>query len=192
RSLSQWFFRITDYADRLLDNLQTLRGWPDKVKIMQHNWIGRSYGVEVHFPIEGSDRSLAVFTTRIDTIYGATFMVMAPEHPLVPELIAEAPNRGDIEAFIEAVSRQDEISRSAAETEKLGIFTGRYCRNPVSGERIPIWLGNYVLMGYGTGAIMAVPAHDQRDLEFARRYGLRIPSPPGRDRKSTRLNSSHV
>mgnify|MGYP001252444421 CR=1 FL=1 len=174
RDLEQWFFRITQYAERLLSELDELTGWPDKVKIMQRNWIGKSTGVEIRFPIKGMDQDLAVFTTRADTIYGATFMVIAPEHPLVPQLIADSPDRAAIERFIEEVRRQGEIARAAEDAEKLGVFTGRYCVNPFTGEEIPIWIGNYVLMGYGTGAIMAVPAHDQRDLDFARRYGLPV------------------
>jgi len=174
RELEQWFFRITQYADRLLEDLDNLPGWPEKVKIMQRNWIGKSHGVEIRFPIKGMDEVLPVFTTRADTIYGATYMVVAPEHPLVPRLIADSPDRAAIERFIEDVRRQDEIARTAEEGEKLGMFTGSYCVNPFTGEDIPIWIGNYVLMGYGTGAIMAVPAHAQRDLDFARRYGLPV------------------
>jgi len=174
KHLEQWFFRITSYAQRLLDNLQKLDGWPDKVKTMQHNWIGRSEGAMLKFAIDGTDKILEVFTTRPDTIYGATFMVMAPEHPWVEELIDGADNEAEIRRFIAQVVHEDEISRTAEDTEKLGIFTGKYCINPLSGERIPIWLGNYVLMGYGTGAIMAVPAHDQRDFEFARKYDIPV------------------
>ncbi|MBO8140544.1 MAG: leucine--tRNA ligase [Firmicutes bacterium] len=174
KDLEQWFFRITRYADRLLEDLDRLDGWPEKVKTMQRNWIGRSVGVEVRFPIKGMDEELAIFTTRADTIYGATYMVVAPEHPLVPRLIADNPDREAIERFIEDVRRQDELARAAEDSEKLGVFTGSYCVNPFTGEEIPIWIGNYVLMGYGTGAIMAVPAHDQRDLDFARKYGLPV------------------
>ncbi len=174
RDLEQWFFRITAYAERLLNELDELAGWPDKVKIMQRNWIGRSTGVEIRFPVKGMDEQLAVFTTRADTIYGATYMVIAPEHPLVPRLIAGSPEREAIERFIDEVRRQGEVVRAAEDTEKLGMFTGSYCVNPFTGEEIPVWIGNYVLMGYGTGAIMAVPAHDQRDLDFARRYGLPV------------------
>jgi len=174
KSLSQWFFRITDYADRLLANLEKLPGWPERVKTMQFNWIGRSEGAEIRFPIKGSDKSLAVFTTRPDTLFGVTYMVMAPEHEWVEELIAGKPGEAEIRAFIERVTRQDEITRTAADREKEGIFTGVYCINPVNGEEIPIYLGDYVLAGYGTGAIMAVPAHDQRDFEFARKYGIPV------------------
>lgn len=174
RELEQWFFRITDYADRLLEDLDRLEGWPEKVKTMQRNWIGKSYGVEIHFPLQGRDGHLAVFTTRPDTIFGATYMVVAPEHPLVDTLIADAPGKDEIRRFIEDVKKQDEIARTSEEGDKVGVFTGSYCINPFTGEPIPIWIGNYVLMGYGTGAIMAVPAHDQRDLDFARAYDLPV------------------
>jgi leucyl-tRNA synthetase len=174
RELEQWFFRITKYADRLLDNLDKLDGWPEKVKIMQANWIGRSEGAEILFPVKGFDEHLAVFTTRPDTIFGATYMVLAPEHPLVDKLISGTPNEGAIRSFIAQVAAQDEMDRTAEHTEKLGMFTGGYCINPATKEEIPVWIGNYVLMGYGTGAIMAVPAHDQRDLDFARKYGLKV------------------
>lgn len=174
RELEQWFFRITDYADRLLANLDRLPGWPEKVKIMQRNWIGKSHGAEIRFPIEGHPSPLTVFTTRPDTVHGATYMVVAPEHPVVDDLISGNEREAEIRSFIREVLAQDEWVRSAEETEKKGIFTGRYCVNPFTGERIPIWIGNYVLMGYGTGAIMAVPAHDQRDFEFARKYDLPV------------------
>lgn len=174
RDLEQWFFRITEYADELLEDLDELKGWPDKVKVMQRNWIGKSHGAEIRFPIQGRDDALAVFTTRPDTIFGATYMVVAPDHPLVPELIAEASNRAEIEEFIATVTAQDEMQRTAEDAEKLGMFTGSYCLNPFSKEPIPIWIGNYVLAGYGTGAIMAVPAHDERDLQFARKYDLPV------------------
>lgn len=172
--LEQWFFRITDYAERLLANLDTLDGWPERVKIMQRNWIGKSTGVEIRFPIVGTDQELTVFTTRPDTVFGVTYMVMAPEHPMVGDLIANAPNRSEIEAFIERVKGQDDMTRSSEDRDKEGIDTGAKCQNPVTGEQIPIFLGDYVLMGYGTGAIMAVPAHDERDFAFARKYSLPI------------------
>ena len=174
KELVQWFLRITEYADRLLNNLERLKGWPERVKTMQANWIGRSEGVEIRFPIKGTDRELAVFTTRPDTIFGVTYMVMAPEHPWVPELIADHPNKAEIEAFIERVRRKGEIERTAEDRDKEGIFIGAYCINPLSGEEIPIYLGDYVLATYGTGAIMAVPAHDQRDFEFARKYQIPV------------------
>ncbi len=174
RELEQWFFRITDYADRLLEDLDELHGWPEKVKTMQRNWIGKSFGVEIRFPLQGRNGHLAVFTTRPDTIFGATYMVIAPEHPLVETLIADAPNKDAIQRFIADVKKQDEMDRTSDEGDKVGMFTGSYCINPFTEEPIPIWIGNYVLMGYGTGAIMAVPAHDQRDLDFARTYDLPV------------------
>lgn len=174
RELEQWFFRITDYAERLLADLEKLDGWPEKVKTMQHNWIGKSVGTEIRFPLQGRDGDLAVFTTRPDTIFGVTYMVIAPEHPLVDTLIEDAPDKEAVRRFIDEVKKQDEIARTSEEGEKLGVFTGSYCLHPFTGEPIPIWIGNYVLMGYGTGAIMAVPAHDQRDLDFARKYDLPV------------------
>ncbi|MCL4515921.1 MAG: leucine--tRNA ligase [Firmicutes bacterium] len=171
--LEQWFFKITDYADKLLANLEKLTGWPDKVKIMQENWIGRSEGVEAFFKTENG-LPLPVFTTRPDTIYGVTYMVVAPEHPVVDELIKGTPNEAVVRRFIAEVRAQDDITRTSTETEKKGIFSGAYAINPVNGAKIPIWLANYVLASYGTGAVMGVPAHDQRDFEFARKYGLPV------------------
>ena len=171
RDMEQWFLRITDYQDALLDDMAELPAWPERVLQQQKNWVGRSQGAEVSFAIEGGG-SIRVFTTRIDTIYGATFSVLAPEHPLVDSLMADADR-----ATKETLARlrgQDRRARLAGQVEKEGLFTGRYSTNPFSGERIPIWVGNFVLMGYGTGAIMAVPAHDERDFEFARKYGLRV------------------
>ena len=172
--LEQWFFRITDYADRLLDGLDKLDGWPEKVKAMQANWIGRSEGTEIVFSIEGFEDTLPVFTTRPDTVFGVTYMVIAPEHPLVGKLIAGQENEKAIRAFLKEVLSQDEITRTSEETEKRGVLTGRYAINPLNNERIPILIGNYVLGGYGTGAVMGVPAHDQRDFAFAKQYGLPI------------------
>lgn len=172
--LEQWFLKITAYADRLLENLDRLDGWPERVKIMQKNWIGKSHGTEIEFPIVGHDEVLRVFTTRPDTLYGVTYMVVAPEHPIVKKLIAGTERQAEIEAFIERVAKQDIEARTADELDKEGIFTGAYCRNPVTDEEIPIYLGDYVLMGYGTGAIMAVPAHDERDFAFAKKYNLPI------------------
>ncbi len=173
RDLEQWFFRITDYADRLLEDLDLLPEWPEKVRTMQRNWIGRSYGVEVDFPLAGRVEALRVYTTRPDTIYGATFMVLAPEHPLLPNLTGEA-QRAEVEAYVNAARQQTDIQRLSTEGGKTGAATGAYAINPMTGERIPIWVADYVLGGYGTGAIMAVPAHDERDFEFARHFGLRI------------------
>ncbi|MBF7082183.1 leucine--tRNA ligase [Desulfallas sp. Bu1-1] len=174
RELEQWFFKITDYADRLLADLDKLEGWPEKVKIMQENWIGRSEGAEITFDIEGQDETITVFTTRPDTIYGVTYMVLAPEHPLVEKLIEGKPQAQEIRDFIAGVRNLSELARTSTEAEKIGLFTGAYCVNPVNGEKVPILVGNYVLMEYGTGAVMGVPAHDQRDFEFARKYGLPI------------------
>src|SRR5579872_2369272 len=142
---------------------------------MQKNWIGRSEGAEIQFPLAQSNKEhITVFTTRPDTVFGATFMVLAPEHPLVPRLTSEA-QRAEVEAYVERAKRETEIERTATDREKTGVFTGGYCRNPFSGERIPVYIADYVLIGYGTGAIMAVPAHDERDFEFATKYGLEIP-----------------
>ncbi len=173
KDLEQWFLKITDYADRLLDDLELLRGtWPEKVRVMQANWIGRSHGAEVDFEAETGD-AIRIYTTRPDTLFGATFMVLAPEHPLVERVTAE-PQRADVHAYVERARRETEIERMSTEREKTGVFTGAYATNPVNGERIPIWIADYVLMGYGTGAIMAVPGHDERDLEFAAKFGLEI------------------
>ncbi len=174
RSLEQWFFKTTDYAQRLLDNLEKLEGWPDKVKVMQKNWIGRSEGLDVDFSIAGSDEKLTVFTTRADTIYGVSYIVLAPEHPMVSSLIAGSEDEEKLKEFIEEVLKQDDMVRTAEDTEKVGMFTGSYAVNPVTGEKVPIWIGNYVLIEYGTGAVMGVPAHDERDFDFARKYGLPI------------------
>jgi leucyl-tRNA synthetase len=175
KELEQWFLRITAYADELLEGCDRLAaGWPERVLTMQRNWIGRSSGVEVDFPVVGGDVPIRIFTTRQDTLYGATFLVLAPEHPLVRPLVAGLPREGEVLAFVEQTTRQDRIARTAVTTEKLGVFTGRYAVNPLSGEMVPIWVANFVLMEYGTGAIMAVPAHDQRDFEFARKYGLPV------------------
>jgi leucyl-tRNA synthetase len=173
KELSQWFLRITAYADELLDCLTTLgKGWPERVLTMQRNWIGKSHGMEIDFPIEDRDESITVFTTRQDTLYGATFMSLAPEHPLVESLIEGKPEADAVRTFKDKVDRMDNIVRTAEDLEKEGCFTGSYCINPVTGIRMPIFVANFVLMGYGTGAVMAVPAHDQRDFEFARKYDL--------------------
>jgi leucyl-tRNA synthetase len=172
RDLEQWFLKITDYADRLDDGLDTLEHWPEKVKLMQRNWIGRSVGADVEFPVASLEKTLRIFTTRPDTIYGATFMVLAPEHPDVAALIADNSDRAAIEQWIAGVRNQSNLERQ--EAGKEGRFTGKTATNPFTNEEIPIWLGNFVLMQYGTGAIMAVPGHDQRDFEFANQYGLQI------------------
>jgi len=173
KDMEQWFLRITDYAEELLKDLETLEGgWPERVLTMQRNWIGKSYGAELTFQVKDMDETITVFTTRPDTLYGATFMSVAAEHPMVEKLIADAPNKADIEAFVTNIRNMDRIKRGAEDLEKEGVFTGKYCVNPVTGKAIPIYVANFVLMGYGTGAVMAVPAHDQRDFEFARKYEL--------------------
>jgi leucyl-tRNA synthetase len=174
RDLEQWFLKITDYAEKLLDDHDLLDGWPEKVKTMQKNWIGRSEGTRVNFELPKLDKELEVFTTRPDTLFGATYMVLAPEHPYVSELTAGTEKEAEVKEFVKKVKKQKEQERTSAETEKLGIFTGAYAKNPVNGEEIPVYIANYVLMGYGTGAIMAVPAHDQRDFDFARKYEIDI------------------
>jgi leucyl-tRNA synthetase len=174
KELSQWYFKITDYADRLLDNLETLDGWPSKVKMMQKNWIGRSIGAEVDFEIVGFDKKMKIFTTRPDTLYGVTYMVLAPEHPFVKELISGTDKEAEIKVFNDKLHQMSDIERTSTTLEKEGVFTGRYCVNPLNDKQVPIFIANYVLMDYGTGAIMAVPAHDQRDFDFAVKYGLEI------------------
>lgn len=173
KDLAQWFFKITDYADRLLADLEKLPGWPEKVKVMQQNWIGKSHGAEVIFKTEAG-HELKVFTTRPDTIFGVTYMAMAPEHPLVEELIQGKEQAEEVREFVKKVRRMSEIDRMATDMEKEGVFTGAYAINPLTQERIPIYVANYVLMDYGTGIVMGVPAHDQRDFEFARKYNLPV------------------
>jgi leucyl-tRNA synthetase len=174
RVLTQWYFRITEYADRLLDDMAALEGtWPDRVLLMQRNWIGRSEGAEVEFAIEGRDEPVTVFTTRPDTLYGATFFVVAADSPLADELCAPE-RRAELAAYQAQVRKLTDIERQSVDRPKTGVFLGRHAVNPVNGERIPIWAADYVLPDYGTGAIMAVPAHDQRDLDFARVYGLPV------------------
>ncbi len=174
RDLEQWFFKITDYADRLLEDMALLDKWPNKVRVMQTNWIGRSEGAEVKFPVVGLEgESMLIYTTRPDTLFGATFMVLAPEHPLV-ERVTTDEHRAAVRAYAEKARKETEIERLSTEREKTGVATGGFAINPVNGERIPIWVADYVLMTYGTGAIMAVPGHDQRDFYFARKYRLPI------------------
>ena len=175
RDLEQWFLRITDYADQLLD-FSGLLDWPEKILTMQANWIGRSQGVEIGFDISQyglEEKEVRTFTTRIDTIFGVTFMVLAPEHPLV-EGLTTPERRSEVEAYVDQARRQTEIERMAAEKDKTGVFLGTYVTNRLSGEQVPIFIADYALMSYGTGAVMGVPAHDQRDFEFARKYGLSI------------------
>ncbi|MFH1146389.1 MAG: leucine--tRNA ligase [Pseudomonadota bacterium] len=175
RRLEQWFFRITAYAEELLSGTDRLKGWPEKVITMQKNWIGRSEGAEIRFPVEGSEKSIDVFTTRPDTVFGVTFMSVAPDHPLASELAAGTPQEEAVRVFVLKQSQERRSTTTAGEAEEIekeGVFTGRYCVNPLTGKRIPVFIANFVLMGYGTGAVMAVPAHDQRDFEFARKYAL--------------------
>ena len=174
KHLSQWYLKITDYANRLLEELDTLDGWPNKVKLMQKNWIGKSTGAQIRFAIDGTDRELEVFTTRCDTVYGVTFMVMAPEHPYVTELTKGTEYEQATNDYIDECTHKSEIERVSLTKEKTGVFIGHYCVNPFNGKKIPIYISDYVMMDYGTGAVMAVPAHDQRDFEFARKFGLDI------------------
>ncbi|WP_371368681.1 Leucine--tRNA ligase [Sporomusa rhizae] len=172
KDLEQWFLKITDYADRLLADLSELKGWPDRVKTMQENWIGRSEGAEFSFAVPEINDKIPVYTTRHDTVFGVSYIVLAPEHVLVDKLIAGKPEEQAVRTFIERVRNQSEIARTSTETEKEGIFTGAYAVHPFTGEPVPIWIANYVLVEYGTGAVMGVPAHDQRDWDFANKYGL--------------------
>jgi len=174
KELEQWFFKITAYAEELLSYCDKLPGWPERVLTMQRNWIGKSTGVEADFTVEGTVEKLTIFTTRPDTLFGVTFMSVAPEHPMLESLIAGKPQANEVRAFVQRVLREDKAARTDETREKEGIFTGAYAINPLNNERVPVWVGNFVLMEYGTGAIMSVPAHDQRDFEFARKYGLSI------------------
>src|SRR5574341_972161 len=184
KDLEQWFFRIRIYADELLDFSHM--DWPEPIVTMQRNWIGRSEGLEVDFEldVEGAEeKAIRVFTTRPDTIFGVTSMVLAPEHPLVPR-ITTPDRRAEVEAYIEKARHETEIERLSMEREKTGVFTGAYCKNLLSGEKVPIWIADYALLWYGTGAVMGVPAHDQRDFEFAKKHGLPCPvviAPPDWD-----------
>lgn len=172
KSMKQWFFKITDYADALLENIEDL-DWPQKIKTAQTNWIGKSMGAEINFKLENSNEAIAVFTTRPDTIFGATFLVLAPEHSLAKQLAVD-DFKESTEAYIKTAVKKSEIERTNDTKDKTGVFTGSYAINPVSGQKVPIWVADYVLGGYGTGAIMAVPAHDERDFAFAEKYNLPI------------------
>ena len=172
KDLTQWFFKITDYADELLDNLDTL-DWPEKTKSMQKHWIGRSYGSAVEFKVKDTDMNFGVFTTRVDTLFGVTYVVFAPENTMVDSLTT-TENKAKVEAYIEEARTQSDIDRQSLTREKTGVFTGSYAINPINGRVIPIWVGDYVLNTYGTGIVMAVPAHDERDYEFAKKYDLPI------------------
>lgn len=174
RELTQWYFKITDYAQRLLDDIEKLKGkWPERVLTMQQNWIGRSEGAYVDFEIEGKDKSVTVFTTRPDTLYGATFFVVAPDSAIAQQLVSDE-KRSEFEKYLEEVKKTTEIERLASDRRKTGVFLGTYAINPVNQERLPIWAADYVLSEYGTGAVMGVPAHDQRDLDFAKEFGLKV------------------
>ncbi len=185
RVLSQWFFKITDYAQRLLDDMELLGGWPERVLTIQRNWIGRSEGAEVNFKLDDDkiDLQIPVFTTRPDTLYGVTFFILAAEHPLVDRIVEDRRYKEEVDKIRQVISKQSDIERGSAEIEKIGCFTGRYVINPLNGEKVPIWIANYVLLEYGTGAIMAVPAHDSRDFEFAKKYGIPIREVISRDGK---------
>ncbi|WP_457576554.1 leucine--tRNA ligase [Desulfomarina sp.] len=174
REMSGWFFRITDYAEELLDDLDLLKGWPDKVITMQQNWIGKSTGLTCNFRVDGSELTIPIFTTRPDTIFGVTFMSIAPEHPLLEDLVKGTDKEGEVIEFANEIIIEKQRQTIEEEPEKRGIFTGRYCINPFDDSKIPIYVANFVLMEYGTGAVMAVPAHDERDFEFARKYDLEI------------------
>ena len=176
KELPGWFFKITAYAEELLTGLDGLSGWPEPVKVMQRNWIGKSVGAEVRFQLADRQESLTIFTTRQDTLYGATFMILAPEHSLALSLSKGTRQEREVAAFIDRMKHEDKLRRTATDTEKEGVFTGAYAINPMTRERIPVWIGNFVLLEYGTGAIMAVPSNDQRDFEFAKKYCLPIRS----------------
>ena len=176
KNLSQWYFKITGYAQALLDDMELLSGWPEKVLTIQKNWIGRSEGARINFKLldDRENIEIPVFTTRPDTVFGVTFFILAPEHPLVDRIITDPEIKNDIKKLKDKISKQTDIERGSAEIEKIGGFTGRYVINPLNGEKVPVWIASYVLSDYGTGAIMAVPAHDERDFEFAKKYGIEI------------------
>ncbi len=194
RQLEQWFFKITDYAERLLNDIELLEGWPERVKVMQRNWIGKSEGAEVEFEIKGTGVKVPIFTTRPDTLYGVTFFVFALDHPLVDKLVKGTTYEREVEALREKAKHRVISEEELLTLEKEGCFIGAYAINPLNGEEVPVWVGNYVLMEYGTGAIMAVPAHDQRDFEFARKYNLPIRvviNPPGEELDPQKMESAY-
>jgi len=194
REMNGWFFKITDYAEELLAGCDKLTGWPEKVLTMQRNWIGKSVGAEVNFKIENSDKALTIFTTRPDTIFGATFMSIAPEHPLALELSTGTPQEGSVKEFVARIKVEKQRQRPEDEMEKEGVFTGGYCLNPFTGTKLPVYVANFVLMEYGTGAVMAVPAHDQRDFEFAKKYEIPITiviQPEGEPLDPTAMTEAH-
>ena len=172
RHLEQWFIKITAYKEKLLQDLDKLKYWPERVIAMQKNWLGKSEGVEIYFKEKNTGQIIPVFTTRQDTIFGATYVVLAPEHPKVLKIIEGKPQKKEVLKFIEKVTQESKVVRTASGVKKQGIFTGSYAVNPVNNEEVPIWVADYVLMEYGTGAIMAVPCHDQRDFLFAKEHKL--------------------
>jgi len=195
KEMDSWFLKITAYADEILEYCDKLPGWPKRVLTMQKNWVGKSYGAIIRFPLVDSDKVIEVFTTRQDTIFGATFLCFAPEHPMVKELVRGLPQEKEVLQFIERTLKIDSYMRTADFTAKEGVFTGRYCLNPVTDEEIPIFVANFVLADYGTGAIMAVPTHDQRDFEFAKQYGLTLRiviMPPNRDLSEETMTEAYV
>ncbi|MFH1784006.1 MAG: leucine--tRNA ligase [bacterium] len=195
RDLEQWFFKITQYADELLADIEKLTGWPERVKIMQKNWIGRSEGTKVDFKLKDTGESIPIFTTRPDTLYGVSFMTFAPEHPKVQELIKGTKYEKEVKKFINRVLVEDKFTRAAEDKEKEGVFIGKYAVNPLTGDEIPIYVANFVLMEYGTGMIMAVPAHDQRDFEFAKKYDIPIKvviNPPGETLDPSSMECAYV
>ncbi len=194
RELSQWFFKITAYAEELLRDLDHLTHWPERVLTMQRNWIGKSEGAEIHFPLAEGGGAIQVFTTRQDTLWGTTFMSLAPEHPLALSLAQGTPQEGEVHAFVEHWRSQDRSRGALEEITKEGVFTGKYCLNPVAGWQMPVYVANFVLMEYGTGAVMAVPAHDQRDFEFAKKYHLPIKvviQPEGQELRAAELTAAY-
>jgi len=195
KDLEQWFFKITNYADELLKDIGKLKGWPEDVKLMQKNWIGRSEGAEIKFPIENSDKILSVFTTRPDTFFGITFLVYAPEHPDVAELTKGTKYESKVKEFVRKVVLEDRFERTAEDKEKEGMFIGKYAINPITKEKIPIYIANFVLYEYGTGAIIAVPAHDERDFQFAKKYKIPIKvviNPPDYELNPEKMTRSYM
>ncbi len=195
RDMEQWFFKITEYAQPLLDDLSLLDEWPERVRVMQANWIGRSEGVRVDFKVAHTGEPMPIFTTRPDTLWGVTFMSLAAEHPVIPSLVRGAEREKEVMDFVARCRKQKAVERTAEGAPKEGVFTGRHVINPVNGDRVPLWVANYALMEYGTGAVMAVPAHDQRDFEFARKYGLDIKvviQPPGRTLDPAAMDMAYV
>ena len=195
KEMDSWFLKITDYAEEILEYCDRLPGWPDRVLSMQKNWIGKSYGAIIRFPLVDSGEVIDVFTTRQDTVFGATFLCFAPEHPMVKEMIKGLPQEKEVLEFIDRTLKMDSYMRTADFTVKEGIFTGRYCLNPATEEKIPIFVANFVLFDYGTGAIMAVPTHDQRDFEFAKKYNLKLRvviKPPDRDLSEETITEAYL